>query len=146
MTRIDITKLEEARKKQNEAKFVVKFTDLVEEDYLIFSAQEKYKFSMSDLFHMDVLDSRVNSYYHLPSGKMIAIKFFNLQSDELRNLEKRKREVEINAILRNSQRIVQFYGLARHNGQVLLCMELMDASLTGLYSKVHKKYGRIDIR
>lgn len=142
MTRIDIGKLEEARKKQAEAKFTVKFTDLVEEDYLIFNDEQKFKFSMNDLFHMDVLDSRVNSYYHLPSGKMIAIKFFNLRSDELRNLEKRRREVEINAILRNSNRIVQFYGLARHNGQVLLCMELMDSSLTGLYSKVHKKYGK----
>uniref|UniRef100_A0A914DFB5 mitogen-activated protein kinase kinase n=1 Tax=Acrobeloides nanus TaxID=290746 RepID=A0A914DFB5_9BILA len=139
-TKIDITRLEESRR-QNLASHSSKISDLVEEDWLAFSEDEKYPFSMDDMAQIKILDHRVSSYYHAPSERKIAIKFFTVRQDEWRNLEKRKREIEINAILKHSKKVVEFYGIARNNGQVLLCMELMDGSLTQLYTMLHRSLG-----
>jgi serine/threonine protein kinase len=51
------------------------------------------------------------------------------------------REIENFQILWESPEIVDFYGFCLHNGQALICMELMDMSLKDFYSLVHTKYG-----
>src|SRR3569833_2680092 len=49
------------------------------------------------------------------------------------------REIQNMRLLSESPNIVDFYGLCFHEGQALLCMELMSLSLKDLYEIVHNK-------
>ncbi|RCN26438.1 hypothetical protein ANCCAN_27835 [Ancylostoma caninum] len=52
-------------------------------------------------------------------------------------MKRLKQEVDAIKSASNCKQIVQFYGITFHEGDGLVCMELMDISLERLYTAVH---------
>lgn len=50
-----------------------------------------------------------------------------------------KREILTVKIISTCSNIVNFYGVAMLDGEILFCMELMEWSLKDLYTKIHKE-------
>uniref|UniRef100_A0A914D028 mitogen-activated protein kinase kinase n=1 Tax=Acrobeloides nanus TaxID=290746 RepID=A0A914D028_9BILA len=110
---------------------------------LIFSDDgPEYRFNINDFVEMETIATTrhvIKRMKHKPSKKEMAVKFVhiphNRHSTDDENLRKLKflvREIQIFRELRNEPNIVKFYGFCLHEGQALICMELMDLSLKQL--------------
>lgn len=82
----------------------------------------------------------VKKYWHSITKQEVAIKFINLphnrnsaDEESVKKLKYLLREIQHFRELRNSPNILQFYGYTLYEGQILLCMELMDMSLSVSY-------------
>ncbi|VDN57772.1 unnamed protein product, partial [Dracunculus medinensis] len=94
----------------------------------------------------------VNKMRHNGTGRLMAVKKVRIISgkcdDGETNRSLQRLRLEIDAINRASDcpQIVRFYGLTFHEGDCLVCMELMDISLEKLYHTVHNLFGVFDER
>ena len=88
---------------------------------------------------------QVKKYLHKPSKNKLAIKFLQIPQNRYGGTilygrsQMVVREIQNMRLLSESPNIVDFYGLCFHEGQALLCMELMNLSLRDLYEIVHNK-------
>lgn len=87
---------------------------------------------------------RVNKMRHNETNKLMAVKKVRLISkndDGEMNRSMRRLRQEVDAIKSASDcpQIVRFFGLTFHEGDCLVCMELMDISLEKLYQVVHTR-------
>uniref|UniRef100_A0A914DWP6 mitogen-activated protein kinase kinase n=1 Tax=Acrobeloides nanus TaxID=290746 RepID=A0A914DWP6_9BILA len=108
----------------------------------------KYRFNINDLVELETIAATrhiIKRMRHKLSNKELAVKSVHIPQnrhsteDELKKLESLIREVQNFRELRNEPNIVRFYGFCIHEGQALICMELMDLSLKELSLKFIEK-------
>ena len=108
---------------------------------------KSYPFKYEDFHNEELIFSNsqsvVKKYLHSPSGRKLAIKFIGYcqrlhqteqNSDKLKELQK---EIKIHQKMATCSSIVSFYGFCTFEDHILICMELMDMSLTEFYSWLH---------
>ncbi|VDM58667.1 unnamed protein product [Angiostrongylus costaricensis] len=109
---------------------------------------QEYLFDFNDLEELGSLGhgsfGTVAKMRHIMTRTEMAVKRVRIISsgyDDSANYRSMKRlKLEVDAIksASNCKEIVQFYGITFHEGDALVCMELMDISLEGLYIAVHQ--------
>lgn len=97
-----------------------------------------YEFNKSDFQEIQIINSSKNVvklFLHIPSGFRFAVKQINIPHNRNNEGEYDKqlvqliREVQNLALLQNTPKIVQFYGVCEYEKQIWICMEAMDMSL-----------------
>lgn len=113
-----------------------------------------YYFNLEDLEPREILSANnhvVKKYYDKQAKRFLAAKHFIIpkgrhhDSNTKMRTEKITNEIKVWQKLRFSKNIVNFYGLGFYNGDLLLCMELMDISLKDFYLHIHKKYSHFPL-
>jgi mitogen-activated protein kinase kinase 4 len=116
---------------------------------LVFPPEKKeLRFGIEDLKDLGEIGrgrfGRVNKYQHIPSNNLMAVKRIRLtvtnqfdDSDDTRSLKQLQNEIRAIQDAAACPEVVTFYGLTFHEGDCLICMELMDLSLEKLYKIVH---------
>ncbi|KHN72789.1 Dual specificity mitogen-activated protein kinase kinase 2 [Toxocara canis] len=110
---------------------------------------KEFCFGYEDLIDLgpigDGAYGRVNKMCHNETGRNMAVKKVRIISgknddvEENRSLRRLRQEVEAIRSASDCPQIVRFYGLTFHEGDCLVCMELMDISLKRLYHIVHSR-------
>nr|CDJ81151.1 Serine threonine protein kinase-related domain containing protein [Haemonchus contortus] len=117
-------------------------------DKLVFPPDTKeYKFEFKDLEELGSLGNgsfgTVKKMRHTATGTEMAVKRVRIVSSGVddvascRSMKRLQQEVDAIKSASNCKQIVQFYGITFHEGDGLVCMELMDISLERLYMAVH---------
>ncbi|KAL6722618.1 kinase domain protein [Ancylostoma duodenale] len=115
---------------------------------LVFPPDTKeYLFEFKDLEELGSLGNgsfgTVKKMRHILTGTEMAVKRVRIVSSGVddaassRSMKRLKQEVDAIKSASNCKQIVQFYGITFHEGDGLVCMELMDISLERLYTAVH---------
>lgn len=87
----------------------------------------------------------VKKFTHRPTDTKMAVKSITIpiinyyDGRKMKKMKKLMREIEIHQKI-HSKYVVQLYGVCIHKGEFLICMELMEMSLSELYPKVHLEY------
>lgn len=107
----------------------------------------KFRFRFKDLEEKATIGtsrSIVKKFWHKPSKTDLAIKFvhiphnrFSSDDENVKKLKYLVREIQNFRELRTEFNIVRFYGFCLHEGQALICMELMDFSLKVSFGKYY---------
>ncbi|WKY16930.1 hypothetical protein Q1695_001498 [Nippostrongylus brasiliensis] len=116
-------------------------------DKLVFPPDTKeHKFEYRDLEELESLGNgsfgTVKKMRHNSTGTLMAVKRVRIMSSGVDDgssclsMKRLKQEVDAIKSASNCKQIVQFYGITFHEGDGLVCMELMDISLELLYMAV----------
>ncbi|VDM76686.1 unnamed protein product [Strongylus vulgaris] len=107
----------------------------------------EYPFEFKDLEELGPLGNgsfgTVKKMRHILTGTLMAVKRVRIVSSGVddvascRSMKRLQQEVDAIKSASNCKQIVQFYGITFHEGDGLVCMELMDISLERLYTTVH---------
>lgn len=100
-----------------------------------------YKFSASDLEDLGVLGTgnygTVSKMRFTPTKQLMAMKRIALR--ELRISDKNEiTELAVQTLSRTCPYIVDFYGCLVREGELWMCMELMDTSMEHIFKKIYK--------
>lgn len=117
-------------------------------DKLVFPPDTReYRFEFKDLEELGSLGNgsfgTVKKMRHSSTGTLMAVKRVRIVSSGVddvascRSMKRLQQEVDAIKSASNCKQIVQFYGITFHEGDGLVCMELMDISLERLYMAVH---------
>uniref|UniRef100_A0A8R1XUM8 mitogen-activated protein kinase kinase n=2 Tax=Onchocerca TaxID=6281 RepID=A0A8R1XUM8_ONCVO len=108
---------------------------------------KEYCFGYEDLTDLGSIGEgaygRVHKMRHNETGRYMAVKKVRMISgkndDGEANRSMKRLRQEVDAIEKASEcpQVVTFYGLTFHEGDCLVCMELMDISLENLYKTIH---------
>ncbi|VDO44404.1 unnamed protein product [Onchocerca flexuosa] len=108
---------------------------------------KEYCFGYEDLTDLGSIGEgaygRVHKMRHNETGRYMAVKKVRIISgkndDGEANRSMKRLRQEVDAIKKASDcpQVVTFYGLTFHEGDCLVCMELMDISLENLYKTIH---------
>lgn len=108
---------------------------------------KEYHFGYEDLRDLGEIGrgryGRVNKMMHIDTGRLLAVKSLRLlmnkfdDSDDTRLMKQLQNEVRAIQDASACPEVVSFYGLTFNEGDLLICMELMDLSLEKLYKIVH---------
>uniref|UniRef100_A0A914DMS7 mitogen-activated protein kinase kinase n=1 Tax=Acrobeloides nanus TaxID=290746 RepID=A0A914DMS7_9BILA len=111
----------------------------------------EYEFNINGLKYVGVRESArspVKIYIHKLSKFSLAIKFLripfiqNEKGENSKRIKKLKEEIINLKKISPCLNVVDLYGICFHEGEILICMELMDFSFKELYIIVHKKSNR----
>ncbi|KAH7732353.1 STE/STE7/MEK4 protein kinase [Aphelenchoides avenae] len=129
------------------AKRAERFIRMFMSGKLVFADKKEHRFGIEDLKDMGEIGrgrfGRVNKMLHVPTGNCMAVKRVRLitnkfdDSDDTRLMKQLQNEVRTIEDASSCPEVVSFYGLTFHEGDCLICMELMDISLEKLYKTVH---------
>ncbi|KAL3070620.1 hypothetical protein niasHT_032410 [Heterodera trifolii] len=109
----------------------------------------EHRFGVEDLRDLGEIGAgrfgHVHKMVHVPTGREIAVKRVRVltnrfdDSDDVRSMSQLQKEVRAiqDASTGATPDVVRYYGLSFHEGDCLICMELMDLSLERLYKLVH---------
>lgn len=116
----------------------------------LYFANGRYTFNIADFEYVDLIESAsgsqnvVKEFKFRPIDIRMAVKFIRIQHKRYQGREKAEKvrqitnEIVHSLKLPRSPHIVNLYGLCHYEGELLLCMELMDFSLTALYQMAHE--------
>uniref|UniRef100_A0A914E6H1 mitogen-activated protein kinase kinase n=1 Tax=Acrobeloides nanus TaxID=290746 RepID=A0A914E6H1_9BILA len=105
-----------------------------------------YKYNTKDFEYVDIIESSrhiVKEFLYKPLKIKMAVKTIRIphnrygDNESNEKLTRLKREINNFRQLSHHPNIVDFYGLCFNDGEVMICMELMDMSLYDLYLIVH---------
>lgn len=88
----------------------------------------------------------VKKFLHKPTGRKMAVKYVHIPickyEDKRKSSQKEKllREIDIHERLNFSNYVVSTYGFCKNDEHLLICMELMEMSLTELYHQIHEEF------
>ncbi|PAV91206.1 hypothetical protein WR25_09187 isoform B [Diploscapter pachys] len=109
---------------------------------------DEHLFGYKDLQEVQTIGqgsfAHVREMIHISTGRRMAVKRVRIlgtghdDTSENRSMKQLHKEVEAIRSASNCPQIVRFYGLTFHEGDGLVCMELMDISLHQLYKISHE--------
>jgi hypothetical protein len=120
--------------------------DLYTENMLIFdlNSTERYPFDKKDFEEIDCIHrargNTVTMVKHTPTNRVAVIKKIQIQKTEHSLMQHKppKNEIEMLKKVTRHENIVDLYGVHESSAHIMLCMECMNASLRGVFMKIHE--------